>query len=131
MPRIRNYVVKTGACQNSPSAINYDYNTCISMYIYAYVYIRLYLRGRQSAIVAGNYIHMHREFVKNNAVEIKIIYDEAEESVFALQMSLERFLGFHMIVIRRVLSKIILSRKSVQYRDHHKEFEFSFINFKL
>lgn len=103
------------------------------MYIYVYLCICIHtsIGGRQSAIVAGNYIHMHREFVKNNAVEIKIIYDEAEESVFALQMSLERFLGFHMIVIRRVLSKIILSRKSVQYRDHHKEFEFAFINFKL
>lgn len=83
---------KSWRVPNSPSVINHDYNTCT--YIYAYVC------SRQSAIVARNCIHMHRDIVKNNAVEIKVTYTVVEESIFALQMSLERILGFYLIIIR-------------------------------
>lgn len=45
-------------------------------------------------VVASDCIHMHHAVVKNNAVEIKIRYAEAEESMFALQMSWNAFLNF-------------------------------------
>lgn len=74
---------KSWRVPNSPSAINHDYNT--RTYIYAYVC------SRQSAIVARNYIHMHRGIVKNNAVEIKVTYIDEGKYIRALQMSLEPF----------------------------------------
>lgn len=58
--------------------------------MHMYVRMHLYLRRRQSAIVARNYIHMHRDRrKKNNAIKIKVTYTKVKENMFALQMSLE------------------------------------------